>query len=67
MGNYNADEVPDLARAQIVLRNYQFVKSDPSKMETWTLDSANRVCSFRDGIGRQKFKVKYDPHDVDLC
>lgn len=66
MGDYGANPVPDVARSQIILRNYGLIPDGKSNMEEWPLDSANRVTSFRNGSCLQRFKVKYDPRAIDL-
>lgn len=66
MGDYGANPIPDIPRAQVVLRNYGFVLATRVLTEQWDIDATNRVSSYRDGTGRIRFKIRYNPEDIDL-
>ena len=66
MGTYNADEFPDIARAQVLARNYFQIPHVKLLTDQWTIDETNRVNNFANGTGNVKFKVKYDPNEIPL-
>ena len=66
MGDFNASKTPDLPRAQVMTRNYNFLDNIPVRTEEWDLDSANRVSAYRDGANRLRVKIKNDPRAVPL-
>lgn len=66
MGDYNAEPYPDIPRAQVLARNYNFLSDDASLTDEWNIDSANRVSSFRDGTKNVQCKIKSDPRNVPL-
>lgn len=66
MGDYGAEKYPDIPRAQVVLRNYNFVQIARTLTEQWNIDATTQVSSFRDGTSRIRFKVLYNPQEIDL-
>ncbi len=66
MGKYNADQTANLQQAQIIARDFNLLGNHPALTDQWTIDSAHRVSSFRDGTKRISVKVKYDPRSFPV-
>lgn len=66
MGTYGAEPHPDVPRAQVVLRNYNFAPITRTLIEQWNIDATNQVSAFRNGTGRIRLKIRYNPEDIDL-
>lgn len=66
MSTYNAELFPDIPRAQILSRNYNFIPTESVKTDEWNLDSATRISSFHNGTGKIKIHFRTDPRDMPL-
>ena len=66
MGDYGAQPNPDVLRAQLIARNYNFIPDEFIRFDEWNIDETNRVNSFADGTGNIKVKIKTDPTQVSI-
>jgi len=64
MGDYNVDKNYNMPQANFLLRGSGFLPDEYVLFDQWSIDSANRVSSFRNGTGLYNFKIKFDPRAV---
>jgi hypothetical protein len=64
MGDYNADKNYNLPQMSATIRDTNFISAEYVLSDQWSIDSAHRVSSFRDGTNRIKLKVKFDPRII---
>ena len=61
MGNYNADDTPDLAQANILISNLLNVSNRPLYFDQWTISADSRVVKYCDGNNITNIRIKCDP------
>jgi len=66
MGNYGVDSAFNNIQAQTVIRTYNLIPEVRSLGDQWTLDSANAVMSFHDGLKVNNIQVKFNPNDLEF-
>ncbi len=64
MGDYNVDFNYNLPKMEILSRQFNFIPIVPILCDQWSIDSTNRVSSFRDGTNNINVKIKYDPTEL---
>ena len=64
MGNYNADTNYNLPQMSAIARTMNFIPYGDLFSDQWSIDSANRVCSFHDGTNLKQCHVKFDPRVI---